>query len=199
MSNFYENSPELVDDIDATPGVSPPADKPAPANPAPPVSGSSAFTPDAAPWLRSNDELLKEFYDPRLTHSQALRNVEQGMLEALATPDEAKAAVEDWWPVFGRYELSTAESEALVSAGLSVHNEPATQQQLSDWAADTREQLRAEYGDRAGVVLDAARRMIARDQPLKAYLDRTGLGNHPRVALAMARSADRFVKAGKLK
>lgn len=59
--------------------------------------------------------------------------------------------------------------------------------------------LQAAFGDDTARAVADARELVMRDPRLAAMLDRTGLGDHPKLILAAAHAARRLRASGKLK
>lgn len=78
----------------------------------------------------------------------------------------------------------------------SLAREAPTDEQVDAWRAETQQYLQRMHvsaGD-----LDLARALVARDPRLAAYLDSTGLGNHPKVVERMISLAKTQAALGRL-
>lgn len=126
-------------------------------------------------------------------HAVAARDIERAA-EALAIePGEVPALTAEWVDTFGRYGLSGDESANLVGIGqAALRDVGAALDQEPTWRRDALSALRKEFGGhRTQAALDAARQLVAQDATLGAFLQRTGLGSHPRVVALLARKAVR--------
>jgi hypothetical protein len=74
-----------------------------------------------------------------------------------------------------------------------------TAETLPQAEATAAELLNTEFGSKAAQALLDARRLVERDPRVKAMLEHTNLGNHPRVVLQFAKKAARERAAGRLK
>lgn len=146
------------------------------------------------------DEITKaeNFYRDSPIHGSAERAIESTMLEQLATPEEAQAVVAEWAPLFSEFQLSSTESAQLTDIGVAAAVNAPSQETIDGWAESARAGLRQDFGDRAGEALQCARALIAKSPKLKAFLDESGLGNHPSyVRLAAAKGLE-LRRRGKL-
>ena len=137
--------------------------------------------------------------DVSITHRGSLKEIETGALEALKTPAQAKALADQHVPIFQKYGMGDTDARAYAAATAQITRTPATPEQVADWTTMSKEWLRNEYGDSAGVVLADMQKLIAGDKKFSAYLNKTGLGSHPSVVKALASVAIAQRKAGKLK
>ncbi|MES2099047.1 MAG: hypothetical protein V4569_04450 [Pseudomonadota bacterium] len=155
---------------------------------------------ETRPFARTDEQVVTEnFYDVEKTFRGATLVIEEGLLDQMQTPGEAQVAAREWAMRFGRLELSDGEARDIAQATVAAGRNAPNAETLAAWSAEAKAALRSEYGPRAGLVLRSTQKMIDADPKLKAHLNRSGTGNHPRVALALAAAADRFAKAGKLK
>lgn len=183
--------------------------------PAADQAGDTANAPSGAdalfPSMQAAAELPPEELSPEL---KALRAADPGrvmfgdvntyssagIVEALAAHGiEGTAAEEEqraWSGVLADLQVPPAEAATLVQLARLDPPDAAT----SDaWQGDALESLAREFGSGADAALADARLLVGRDPRLKAYLNRTGLGNHPEVVLRAARIAREQIASGKLK
>jgi hypothetical protein len=139
------------------------------------------------------DRLDAEGFDK--VHASTQRQiVELGVDRLGMDPAEARRSADEWGSTFAKYGLGSEESAhvvevaAAVLAG-SVEPDPS-------WAPEARKLLSSEFGGNADRVLAEARKLVAADPKLAAFLDDTGLGNHPRIVALAARAAWRKIKGG---
>ncbi|UST54929.1 hypothetical protein NF681_06995 [Comamonadaceae bacterium OTU4NAUVB1] len=153
-----------------------------------------------APWERTPEEVLaSSFYDPRTTYKTSLNAIEQAYVSRGATPEQAQEVVGQWWPALGRLSADGGDMSQVADAVAAVTRELPPPERVQEWAGQSMQLLRSEYGDDAGQILKDMRTMVAADPKAKAYLDLTGLGNHPSIVAALAKSARAFRRAGKFK
>lgn len=136
----------------------------------------------------SSSHLGEDGYDK--LHASTQRGIETAMLErAGADPAEARATAGEYAALFRRHDIDAAEAATLTQIGLGVvlggvEPDPAA------WRAQARQALVAEVGaTNVEAALDAARELVAQDPQLVDLLDTTGLGDHPRVVVALASRA----------
>lgn len=142
--------------------------------------------------LRDSD-LERRFFDDRTTYSEVL----EPALKSMGFDEPGQAAeLKAWSGVFADAGLETAAAGELLGLRNEAYPEPAVFEQ---WGTDAATALRAEYGDAADRALKDAQLLVKRDPRIGAFLDRTGLGNHPKVALHLAAAARAQIAAGKLK
>jgi uncharacterized protein (DUF1778 family) len=197
-------SAEASADIPASPGAT---TLPLAAEVQSPAGDEQAVADDAAkgekpvephPWTRTPEELLTDsFYDPRMTHKPATNEIESAFLERGVTAEEVKAIVDEWWPVLARYGVENSSDVARAVAATA--REMPTAEKVDDWGRASTQYLLDEFGAEAENVLADMRKIVADDPRAKRFLELTGLGNHPSVVEALAKSATAFRKAGKLK
>lgn len=109
----------------------------------------------------------------------------------------AEAEHKTWAGVFADLGLSSQEATDMVTVGLM--DEP-TAEVLQGWPAQAEAALKEQYGDADWQqALADARLLVGRDPRLKDFLNRTQLGNHPRVVKLAAERARTLIASGKLK
>lgn len=121
-------------------------------------------------------------------------SVEQLGLE----PGEAQAASTEWAGRFRQAGIASDVATGLTSVATGVLSGAIKVDPLA-WKNAARAEMATEFGANADAALAAAREMVAADPPLQAWLQETGLGDHPRVVKAVARAAWAQWKAGKLR
>lgn len=210
--SFYDNSPGMVDDI--PPAVStPPADAaPEPGKPAPaagpaappaaapaPKPAAPAAAPDAAGRVAAVAELEKDADGLPLGS-----DVGVALTRAAAElgQDEASAAAvaSEWLDTFKAHGIAQGDAHDCISAAMTIERDGIPDEDTeAAWLPDVQERLAREFGGQeAGErAADLARAFVARDPALLAYLERTRLGSHPRVVLAIAKAAHKAANAGK--
>jgi len=184
MSDFAEAAASLYPSMQL-------AAAPSPAPAAAPAAQATAPTPDAA----VADRL---YGNPAIKYDMALRALENGGLERLQTPTDAKAQAQAWGPMFSKFAIEPQEAEAVASVIVGMQAKAPTDETRLAWRETSREALRKEYGDDAGVVLGRLQTMVKADPKLRDALNSTGLGDHRDVVMTLAASAQRMFKAGKL-
>lgn len=177
-----------------------PAAAPAPAAEQPAEKVEQASDDAPAPWeLTAEQVLASSLEDPRIQHKITLSAIEQAYTSRGATPEQAQAVVGQWWPVLGRLGVDGGDMSPVVEAVAAVTQEIPPPERVQEWAGQSMEMLRTEYGDDAGQILKDMRTMIGADPMAKAYLDMTGLGSHPGIVATLAKSARAFRQAGKFR
>ena len=177
-----------------------PAAAPAPVAEQPAEKVEPARDDAPAPWERTPEQILASSpEDPRIQHQITLSAIEQAYTSRGATPEQAQAVVGQWWPALGRLGVDGGDMSPVVEAVAAVTQELPPPERVQEWAGQSMELLRAEYGDDAGQILKDMRTMVGADPMAKAYLDMTGLGSHPGIVTTLAKSARAFRLAGKFK
>lgn len=199
--SFYDNSPGMVDDI--PPAVStPPADAaPEPGKPVPAAGPAAppAAAPDAAGRAAAVAELEKSADGLPLGS-----DVGVALTRAAAElgQDEASAATTaaEWLSTFKAHGIAQGDAHDCISAAMTIERDGIPDEDTeAAWLPEVQERLAREFGgEEAGErAADLARAFVARDPALLAYLERTRLGSHPRVVLAIAKAAHKAHAAGK--
>lgn len=188
---IYDNSPEMVDDIvkSLMPSTEPapslqeqPQQPPAPDAPRPLDAGTEHLTPEGLP------------YGPNVSIAIERAAEAQGL--------DPAAISSTWLPVFRHHSVSSDEADMLVAAGQEIAANGRPDEATSEaWRRDAHEALAREYGgpDGAAHALQAAQAYCAKHPQLLTFLEKTGLGDHPRVVRVIANAATKAKKAGRLK
>lgn len=162
----------------------PPGDNPFgyPNSKEPDVQADALDVPDEIQKLRDADEARK-LYPPEVTYRNTIP------LAADAS-EQTKAAAREWASVFADVALSQPEAKAVVQlAENGLAQGIPTEEVRASWRATASENLRREHGVNAGKVLADAIKFVQRDPRLAAFLQASGLGDHPEVIqLAIAKS-----------
>jgi hypothetical protein len=160
--------------------------------------GSAQGEPDASPSVDREAAANVLYGDPAINHRDSLREVETAALQSLATPEQAAAMASQVAPVLGQYAASDQHAKGYTAAIAQVIRQPATAEQAAEWAQQSKQWLRDEFGDDAGRVLEDVRRMVKADPKLAKHLQSTRLGDHPAAARLLATAAIARRKAGRL-
>jgi hypothetical protein len=188
-----EKSAQLAPLVDGDPAQAPVAEQPA-------EKVEPARDDAPAPWELTPEQVLASSpEDPRIQHKVTLSAIEQAYTSRGATPEQAQAVVGQWRPALGRLGVDGADMSPVVEAVAAVTQELPPPERVQEWAGQSMDLLRAEYGDDAGQILKDMRTMVGADPMAKAYLDMTGLGSHPGIVATLAKSARAFRLAGKFK
>lgn len=211
---FYDNSPGMVDDIEP---VAPAADPPQPAapaaDPAPPARSEpppgfyfadlgappAPPPPDAAGRAAAVAELVQSAdglplgSDVGVALTRAAADLGQDAEAAAATAAE-------WGDTFRAHGIAQNDAHDCISAAMTIERDGIPDEDTeAAWLPEVQERLAREFGGQeAGErAADLARAFVARDPALLAYLERTRLGSHPRVVLAIAKAAHKARNAGR--
>ncbi len=187
-----------------TPAAKPaakPADDGAIMAPADVLFGSPDATPaksDDAPV--TDEDRAAALFSSSPIHGDAERAIERAALEdGSATPDAAREAAQSWRGTFDRHGLNSTESAQLADLAIAAHRQPADEQTRARWAEDAKAALLQDFGpENIALALADAKKIIAKDPKLAAYLDQSGLGSHPTVVRLVAQKARAMRKAGRL-
>lgn len=215
---FYDNSPDLVDDIPKAEAPAPTRDSaapPAPAAPpaaaAPPAPGyyiaDLSAPPSPPPADAAEIEGRASFVDTLAAQADAMPHgsevaVHLGRAAEAAglAGDEAAAVAGEWAATFKAHGVSAVDAVDLTDIGARVYREGIPDESTeAGWVSQINERLRSEFGsaEAAERAADLARAWVARDPRLCDWLERTRLGSHPRVVLALAKAAHNARKAGR--
>jgi hypothetical protein len=204
VAAFYDNSPGMVDDI-----ITPPAPGAAPTPPAaadPPASTDTP-APPTPPADAAEVKARIALVDTLAAQADALPHgsevaVHLGRAAEAAglAGDEAAAVAGEWQATFRAHGVSAGDAVDLITIGAGIHRDgPPDEDTEAGWVREVNDRLRSEFGsaEAAERAADLARAWVARDPRLCAWLERTRLGSHPRVVLALARAAHNARKAGR--
>lgn len=141
------------------------------------------------------------FYDktasPMDHFASAAGEIERGARKNLSSPEQAAASANEWAQVFARHDLPRTDRIAEIVA--EHCRQPPTSEQMEAWRRAAGRTLQNHFGKRAANALADARKLVASDEKLRTYLESSGLGNHPTMALALAEAGAAARKAGRLK
>lgn len=127
------------------------------------------------------------------------RDIQAAALERFnLPPDEAQQSAVQWGEVFKTYEVGGEARATLTELGIGVIANPPDDAQVLAWQNQARGELTAAFGTTADMALDDARKLVAGHKALGEFLDRTGLGSHPRVVVQLAERARALRTRGKL-
>lgn len=95
--------------------------------------------------------------------------------------------------------LSSEDVSAFTTLGRALRRAPPSDETITGWQTEAHKALTDSYCEGAGKALDAAKQLAQRDPRVMQILETTGLGNHPQVILAFAKSALDQRHRGRLK
>jgi hypothetical protein len=98
---------------------------------------------------------------------------------------------------FRQFNVPSDVAQDLSELGVAAEV-PPDEAKLIEWRAKAHDELRREFGDTVDVAVADARTLVAKDKRLHDYLDRPGLGSHPRVVALIANRARQLRLQGKL-
>lgn len=143
--------------------------------------------------LRDADP-ARSLYDDRTQYTSA--SIDKALAELGIEGPAAKAEHKAWAGVFADAGLTPQDAADMVKVGLI--DEP-TPEEAAAWPEQAHAALREIYGDDAQQALADARLLVGRDPRLKAFLNRSGLGDHPHVVKLAAQRARALIANGTLK
>lgn len=106
--------------------------------------------------------------------------------------------IDEWHRVAADVGASQSDVELFLSEGRALAKTPPSPEQKTQMRADASRQLGTVYGAGADKAIAAAQRLVARDPRLAAMLDRTGLGDSPKVVMRLAELANSQRARGRL-
>lgn len=137
----------------------------------------------------------RQVYDDR-THYNAAK-IGEALADLGIEGQAAELAHREWAGVFADAGLDAQDAGKLVE--VAMMDEPSAEE-VEGWRAQAEASLRDAFGeDDWQQALSDARLLVGRDPRLKAYLNRTGLGNHPTVVRVAAQRARAAIAKGTLK
>lgn len=118
------------------------------------------------------------------------RSIETAMLERAGfDPADARAEAANWATTYRTHGIEANEAQTLTEIGLGVILGGVEPDPVA-WRAQARQDLVSEVGaQNVEAAIQAAREMVGKDQRLMNLLESTGLGDHPRVVVALAGKA----------
>lgn len=133
-------------------------------------------------------------------YAPTARDIESAATQRLGLTDhEAKESATEWAGTFAKYSVSADDAAHLAEIGIAALANGVDDAKALTWRNESRAVLTSEFGASADQALDDARRLVASDPTLAAWLDQTGLGNHPKVVATVAQRARHLRNAGRLK
>lgn len=195
MSGFYDNSPVPARDGSAATRSSPDADKQ--------LTHEVYGKPSPAAEKAQEDEkpARSEFAANVMPYGPQVAQSVQRAAESVGEDAEtAQASAAAWSQAFDHFGIPEAHIDHLVSAGLQVASGPPDEATAKAWTSEAHQRLASEYGgpDGGARALETARAWVQAHPGLVQFLDRTGLGNHPRVVAAIAATARQAQQDGKV-
>ncbi len=160
--------------------------------------------PEAVKELRKGDSPL---FDGRQAYSTAIliddfqTTPEEGGNVA-EIPDHVKtAAVQEYRAIFHDLGVAPTEAREVVTLARQLGKEPPTAELEADWVRQASQRLVDMNGgsiEEANTALSLAKALVQRDPRLKAVLELTRLGSHPRVIELMVQRARSEKMRGRL-
>lgn len=206
MAAFYDNSPGMVDDLTPAP-TAPAAPAPAVAPPAPSYTADLSAPPAPPPANAAEVKARGSLVDTLAAQADAMPHgsevaVHLGRAAEAAglAGDDAAAVASEWAGTFKAHGIAANDAVQLIDIGASIHRDgPPDEATEVGWLREVDERLRREFGsaEAADRAADLARAWVQRDARLCDWLERTRLGSHPRVVVALAKAAHTAHKAGK--
>lgn len=206
MAPEQETTPEAAPSANAAPAPAAPAATPAeppPGHYIADLTGKAGTGPASPAEIAERGNLAERLAQESdaLPHGPEVRVALMRAAEAAGKLDsEAQAVVDEWAGTFRAHGISSADASDLVTIGAGIQRNGIPDEATEEgWLREIPERLRAEFGsaEAAEQAADLARAWVARDPRLRQYLERTRLGSHPRVVVAIAKAARQAHKAGK--
>lgn len=161
-----------------------------------PAPEQHAGIPDEIKQLREQDA------DRKMFGAQSMLGdipIEEAFAE-VDVPDEVKsAAAAEFREIATDVGLSSPEAKMVLSEFRAALASPPTLEARAAGVAEAQRQLAAKYGEDVPQVLADARALVARDPRVAQLLERSGLGDDPKMIMRMAELGRRARIAGKLK
>lgn len=133
-------------------------------------------------------------------YAPTARDIESAATERLGLTDqEAKASATEWASTFNKYGVTSDDAAHLAEVGIAALVHGVDDDKALAWRNQSQAVLTSEFGATAGEALEDAKRLVAADPALAAWLDQTGLGNHPKVVATIAKQARQLRNSGRLK
>ncbi len=146
---------------------------------APPPVDASDETPEER--MFGSPETLRTMYGPALKDSLDRLSDAAGV-----TPEQRQAHLEAVAEVFTDARINSQEAPGLHSLLVTHLTAPPDDATVQQWEVESRRGLRERYGDDAGRRLAQASAFVKARPEMADILNRSGLGSHPRVILALA-------------
>ena len=158
-----------------------------------PTEAPAEDLPEAVEEHRASDEARRMYPDDSLYFTDELKPHDD-------SPEQA-AEVLAWKGIARDVGASSQQVTELRDVlGKELANGLPSEEVRAQWANDASEQLRRQYGEQgAQEALADANKLIARDPRLAAWLEKSGLGNHPAYVKAAVELARQQRAQGKLK
>lgn len=198
------------DQTGVPPATSPAAAVEPPARSAPPpgfyfadLSAAPAPVPVTATEIADRGKLAERLAQESdaLPHGPEVRVALIRAAESAGNLDtEAQAVADEWAGTFAAHGISARDAVELTGIGAGVQRDGIPDEATEErWLREIPERLRFEFGsaEAAERAAELARAWVGRDARLREYLERTRLGSHPRVVLAIAKAAYQAHTTGK--
>lgn len=168
------------------PAATAPASPAAASGDAPPPDHSDE-TLDAAAVLFDDPAIVARSYEPTL--SDSLNDLAALAPELGTKRNELLATAAE---IFSDARIPPERAATLHSLYTNTLRDPPSDDMMQAWASESTEWLQAQYPQGYTVELNCARRFVHARPELKETLERTGLGNHPRVVQALIENASQL-------
>lgn len=179
-------------------GDTTPPSKPTPGPSTSPAAPLDLAKAEDALYRNADDHVDEQTGLDKVYHAVQAEIVSAGVERLGVDKAEAQASSQAWAEVFRDADVNTTEASTLVQVAVSALANGVDDDTVGQWAIDAKNLIRTEFGATSALALKDARAYVAQHPKLAAYLDQTGLGNHPRVVLAAARKGRALRAAGKL-
>jgi len=139
-----------------------------------------------------------DFYDPVKTFSGLKFDAPPEDLSA-EEKELVKAAHDETRRIFSDVGLNTPAATEVLALAQEHTRTPPSAEQVVAWQDEAIDQVKRAHGADAEAVLADAQRLIARDKRVSNFLQKTGLGSHPRVVALAIELAKQQRMQGRLK
>lgn len=148
--------------------------------------------PAAVQALRDADPARK-VYDDATAYTHA--GIGEALVEMGIEGVDQQAEHRAWTGALADMGVTSDEAKGLVQLAMSDAPEQAA---IEAWPSEAKQALQEAFGDDADQALADARLLIRRDPRVRDFLNRTRMGDHPRVVLLAAQRARAAIAAGSL-
>jgi thioredoxin-like negative regulator of GroEL len=111
-------------------------------------------------------------------------------LDGIQPEEHRQARVQEVSQEMIKLDLSGDEASQLMRLLHMQVAEPADEETVDEWQAESEAALRATYGSQASAVLDRAQRWLAQRPKAREQLDWSGLGSHPTVVKMLVEKSE---------
>jgi hypothetical protein len=138
------------------------------------------------------------FYDPTKDFRDS--GLEESANAAGLVGKERDATINEQKRILSDFQFTTGEAKEVVSLVDRYAVAPPDEATAAAWASESWDALVRQHGQReANAMLADAQKLVARDPRVKLILEKTGLGNHPKLVQKLVSLARSEKGRGRLK